>query len=528
MKKFRHIRKKSRKSQSKKKRKSVSGSRQRQANNSQIQHSSKIEEKVVNRYNAKPQYQLHALDLENQKSSKESKNQSRTVHTNQFTNQINDAKQFKDRVVDNGLLSKSSQQLSNKRNKNKGPVSQRNVAKTKKSQSNKIKLKSQKQDKQNVQQSGEILKLQQLQNDVQSQVIIKTNKIRRQKLRVKSDKKDITIAPNKEAHLGMRKLGVHKVLGKRQEAKIAHKVYKLVQYQKKREILAKELGREPNMFEWALVCNITDMRQFKEDIQQGQAAQRELVRHNTRLVTYMANRYPKHEATRDDLISAGLQGLSRAVEMFNPNKGFKFVTYAPNWIRQTMNRSLENQTKTIRIPATYYCILRNAKKLRFQLMERLQREPTLGEIAEGLNITQERLEMVILRAKEPRSIQSLSLNLDDPSTTQEITPDSEENGDPSIQAANFKMTEDFDLALDLLEPQQAQAIRLKYGLTGNSQPVSLRQISRVMKVSVEVARQLINCGLEELSNGEMGPVMQEYASEAYNVDKIPARTGIRR
>jgi len=116
-------------------------------------------------------------------------------------------------------------------------------------------------------------------------------------------------------------------------------------------------------------------------------AKSRMVNSNVRLVVSIARRYQGQGLAMADLVQEGMLGLIRAVEKFDWRKGFKFSTYATLWIRQALQRGLDNRARTVRLPAHVAQRVRRVRRMERELMVRLERDPTLDELAEASNLT---------------------------------------------------------------------------------------------------------------------------------------------
>lgn len=139
--------------------------------------------------------------------------------------------------------------------------------------------------------------------------------------------------------------------------------------------------------------------------QQGdQTARQRLVESNMRLVLSIARSYRSHAIPLEDLIQEGAIGLIRAVERFDPDKGFRFSTYATHWVRQAIGRALDNTSKSIRLPAHVSQLLRKIERTRVRLARELGADPTPEALAEALEISVEKLAWV---TRVPQDVDSL-------------------------------------------------------------------------------------------------------------------------
>jgi RNA polymerase primary sigma factor len=231
-------------------------------------------------------------------------------------------------------------------------------------------------------------------------------------------------------------------------------------------------------------------------IEQGDAAAKErLVNSNLRLVIYNARKYQGHEMPLLDLIQEGILGLIRAAEKFDYRKGFKFSTYATFWIRQALQRALDNRARTIRIPVHLEQRERKIARAHRELAVRLGREPTDEEIAADAGLTLQDL-------REAHDTARVVTSLDRPIGEEEGTafgsllPSGELGPEEEVDIA---LREDaLRRALERLPDPEREVVRLRYGINGEA-PTPLSETSRRLGISPATARKLERKALSELA-----------------------------
>ena len=170
------------------------------------------------------------------------------------------------------------------------------------------------------------------------------------------------------------------LLSAEEEIELAHCVNFLVAAEEKQRELTLELSREPTKVELAASMELTSCRQLENQLYRGGVAKRKMIRSNLRLVVSIAKRYLNRGVPFLDLIQEGAIGLNRAAEKFDPNKGYKFSTYAYWWIRQAITRTIANDSRTIRLPIHILDKLNKLKKVQRQMRQKLQRNPNEQEL----------------------------------------------------------------------------------------------------------------------------------------------------
>lgn len=225
------------------------------------------------------------------------------------------------------------------------------------------------------------------------------------------------------------------------------------------------------------------------------AAIDELVRHNLRFVVMVARRYARHGVPLEDLIDEGNLGLIRAAERFDPNRGFRFVSYAVWWIRQSILQHLSDKSRIVRLPVSKVQQLSRLSQANDRLAQSLGRDPTVAEIGFSLSLPPEKVEWL-------RTLPTMSFSIDEPGEGGE----SEFEMDTLVDARAGNIEDDvavkirdenLDRCVDQLDPRIADVVRRYYGL-GGTMPESLESIGKAYGVTRERVRQLRDRGIEKL------------------------------
>lgn len=269
----------------------------------------------------------------------------------------------------------------------------------------------------------------------------------------------------------------------------------------------REIGKIP------LLSSDEEMELARRIIEGDKKAKDKMAEANMRLVVSIAKRYSGRGLDFLDLIQEGNTGLLRAVEKFDPDKGFKFSTYATWWIRQAITRAIADQARTIRIPVHMIETINKLVRTQRRLTQALNREPTMEELSKEMDMEPEKIEYINKIRQETSSLDAgIGRDGDEEDSVLGDFIEDEDTISPEESATNQLLKEKVAEVLSSLSDREQKIVRMRFGLDNGGKSHTLEEVGQQFAVTRERIRQIEAKALAKLRKHKDAKKLYEYLS----------------
>ena len=249
--------------------------------------------------------------------------------------------------------------------------------------------------------------------------------------------------------------------------------------------------------------------ELAQRIQKGDdRALNELTRANLRFVISVAKQYQNQGLSLSDLINEGNVGLVKAARRFDETRGFKFISYAVWWIRQSILQAIAEHARTVRLPLNKIGEISKINKAIVYLQQVHERKPTASEIAKYLDISTEKVEISLRNVNRSLSMDAPFAEGENDNNLYDVLSSSE-SPKPDRELMQESLSIEIDRALATLTEKEAEVVRLNYGL-GNQPAMTLQEIGDIFDLSRERVRQIREKAIKRLRHTSKSKILMKY------------------
>lgn len=242
-----------------------------------------------------------------------------------------------------------------------------------------------------------------------------------------------------------------------------------------------------------------------------QAALDKLTRANLRFVVSVSKQYQNQGLTLPDLINEGNLGLIKAAERFDETRGFKFISYAVWWIRQSILQALAEQARIVRLPLNKIGSINKVNRAFSELEQKYEREPSYDEVAEDLDMTVEEVEASMMNSTRSVSMDAPFGEEGDSGTLYDVLSGDKEDTSPDSGLMSQSLKNEIQSALSSLTPREADVLKLYYGIGGNGRnTLTLEEIGMKFDLTRERVRQIKEKAIRRLKHSTRSTKLIKY------------------
>ena len=234
-----------------------------------------------------------------------------------------------------------------------------------------------------------------------------------------------------------------------------------------------------------------------------------MVRANLRFVVSVSKQYQNQGLSLPDLINEGNLGLIKAAQRFDETRGFKFISYAVWWIRQSILQSLAEQARIVRLPLNKIGNINRINRAYARLEQEHEREPTVDELAIALELPEKEVTQNMKNSRRHVSLDAPLLGSEDDERNMYDMLEGEQANNPETSLLNESLRREIERSLATLSEREAGVIRLYFGLTGKH-PMTMEEIGEVFDLTRERVRQIKEKGIRRLRHTSKSKLLKVY------------------
>ena len=323
-----------------------------------------------------------------------------------------------------------------------------------------------------------------------------------------------------------KEMAKHSLLAANEEFLLARQ-YKLgVQIKAQRKLMTDELGRPVADDELAAALGLSSADQVEYLLTKGKDSKRVLVKANMRLVFHISKYYKNRGCAYPDLIQEGTFGLMKAVDKYDPDRGFRFSTYASWWIKQSVSRAIAEKSRIVRLPVHIHDLMISMSRVERTFWAQHNRKPSTEELAERLALPVHKVELLV---KSARDVNSIDANVYETSSKGPSNNDVQvkdrlvsETAAPSSLNERNSVRAELRRAMQSLSEREAQIVEMRFGLVDGNQ-MTLEEIGKEFNVTRERIRQIESRALAKMRS----PVKVEELKDIFQDQSLTHQSLIR-
>lgn len=251
--------------------------------------------------------------------------------------------------------------------------------------------------------------------------------------------------------------------------------------------------------------------ELAKKIKQGdEEALEKLTKANLRFVVSVAKQYQGHGLTLSDLINEGNVGLIKAAQRFDETKGFKFISYAVWWIRQSIMLAIVEQSRLVRLPLNKAGNYAKINKIASQLEQEFEREPTIEELAEIMHMKESEIQEITMNGTRHMSIDAPVNNNDsDEGSMADMIADNDKSTEPDLSVLSQSLKDEIAIVLKVISPREAEVVSAYYGINGFNQ-MNMDEIAARFDLTKERVRQIKERAIRRLRKATTSKLLKSY------------------